>query len=182
MAAGVSDQGNFALCHWLYYKGQGGLVAANPNESYYAKDGAAGVNWGETRFYNAYEWGNSGSHITGANIQTGGTAVGGGQGFALSHTNLLTYTAGVIYSMSWYQPKYSETGYASNALRRYSGGNFGTRADKVKAFSVGNRLLTDATVHGIYAADQTGSSGTVSLSSAVALAASLSFGMATLAF
>lgn len=138
--------GNFAICHWLYYKGRS-------NSTYYTLNGATGVNWGETRFYNAYEWGNSGSHITGASIQTAGTSVGLTYGFELSHNPLTTYVAGEIYTMSWYQPKYSESGYAADALRRYNGGNFGTRADKVKAYSISARQLSFTSLHGVKPAD-----------------------------
>lgn len=191
LAAGTIDQGNFAICHWFYTYGEGTQetgTANTVNRTYWAKDGVAGVNWGETRIYTAYEWGNSGSGVRGANIQTNGVALDEKQGFALSHTALAGYTAGTIYSMSWFQPKYSASGYPANQLRRYSGGNFGTRADKVKAYSSSLRQLQDAsgtdslTFNYITAATQTGSAGTVTLSSAASLVAGLSFGIATLAF
>lgn len=85
--------------------------------------------------------------------------------------------------MSWYQPKYSASGYPANSLRRYSGGNFGTRADKVKAYSRSLGHLDTRTQFELFvAATQTGSSGTVTLSGAASLVAGLSFGIAALAF
>jgi hypothetical protein len=183
LAAGTDNQGNYAICHWFYSYGLGGVsVASNPNHTGYTQGGTIGVNWGETRIYNAYEWGNGGSGIFGANIQTQGTALTATQGFELSHTNLTAFVPGTIYSMSWYQPKYSASGYPANQLRRYSGGNFGTRADKVKAYSRSVGHLDRTGFELFVAATQTGSSGTVTLSGAASLVAGLSFGIAALAF
>lgn len=85
--------------------------------------------------------------------------------------------------MSWYQPKYSESGYKDNQLRRYSGGNFGTRADKVRAYSRGVDSIVATTANPILnVASQTGNAGVVTLSGAASLVAGLSFGIAALAF
>lgn len=106
LAAGTDNQGNSAICHWFYSFGLGTTTATASvaNVTYHTLNGASGVNWGETRIYNAYEWGNSGSGLTGANIQSHGTALGDAQGFALSHTALTAFVSGTIYTMSWYQP------------------------------------------------------------------------------
>lgn len=63
LAARVTTEGNYALCHWMYYKGQ---TASDPTSATSA--GNANANWGETRYLNEVEWGTSGSHITGALI------------------------------------------------------------------------------------------------------------------
>ena len=92
--------------------------AGNPGSTL---NGTTAANWGETRYYTEEEWGTAGSHITGAVIQTLGTAIGTRYTFALSHTTLTSYSDGGVYSMSWYQPTYAST-YENDALRRYNGG------------------------------------------------------------
>ena len=92
------------------------------------------------------------------------------------------YTAGNIYSMSWYQPKYA-TSYVKTALRRYNGGrDFPSR---VKGYCVGMRLLTNtASGTDVTFADQAGVGGVVSLAgaSAFTLASTIAFGVASLAY
>lgn len=97
LAARVTTTGNYALCHWMYFKGQ------TEGDTYHAVGGTNAANWGETRYYNEVEWGTSGSHITGANIQSNGTPIDNKHGFALSDTSLTTgFINGGVYSMSWY--------------------------------------------------------------------------------
>lgn len=187
MAAGTIDEGNFALCHWFYLYGQGnaaltGGTATHPNPTAWTANGIENINWGETRYYTAYEWGNAGSGLKGTNIQTAGKAIGAQQGFELSHNPLTAYTAGTIYTQSWMQPKFSESGYSKTSLRRYNGGSFGTRADKVKAYSFGVSMLSFTAFECMNAATEAGASGVVTLSGAASLVAGLSFGIASLAF
>lgn len=61
LASRVTSEGNYALCHWFYYKGQS---TGDPTSA--SKTGTAAANWGETRYLTEVEWGTSGSHITGA--------------------------------------------------------------------------------------------------------------------
>ena len=42
--------GNFALCHWLYFKGQ-------TNNHHVRLGGTVNTHWGETRIYGYKDWG-----------------------------------------------------------------------------------------------------------------------------
>jgi hypothetical protein len=96
LAAAISTEGNYAICHWMYYKGQ--TIGTTHN----AVGGTSAANWGETRYYNEVEWGTAGSHITGANIQSNGTPIDARNSFALSETDLTTFVNNAVYTMSWY--------------------------------------------------------------------------------
>lgn len=175
LAAGREDVGNYAICHWWYYIGRS-------NNTGITAGGTTGTDYGETRYYTEKEWGVHGSGLTGANIQTRGTALSSGEGFALSHSSLTAYVAGNIYTQTWYQPSYSST-YASTNLRRYNGGmdNF----DRVKVYCMGPRMAQPGQTRyvDVVAVTQAGIGGVVSLSGASTLAASaIVFGMASLSF
>jgi hypothetical protein len=96
--------GNIAVCHWMYFTGLS-------ESSSISKNGTAGVNWGETRYLDRSEWGYGGSHITGVSINTLGTALTSSlHGFTLAPAlGVSIYTAGSVYTMTWYQPKYQAT-------------------------------------------------------------------------
>ena len=139
--------------------------------------------YGETRYYNANEWGTAGSNIVGTNIKTLGTALtAAANGFALSPTTEGKFE-NLTYSMSWYQPKYA-TRYSSTGLKRYNGGS--TDGSKVRGYCMGMRLLsgsTKLTTSGIVPANGSGLQGVVTLSGASALAAgAIAFGVTALAF
>ena len=175
LAAGIDTEGNYAICHWFY-------VLAISNTTASKSGGAAGYDWGETRYLTEFDWGTAGSNISGTRIETLGSAIGGEYGFALSETSALTtYVIGGIYSQSWYQPKYA-TSYKADSLRRYSGGeNFGS---KVKGYCIGIHQLNDAMINiDVTAADYAGVGGVTTLSGAFALTAGvIAFGTASLAF
>lgn len=67
LRSGVKIQGNYAICHWMYFLAQAGTVNLL-NTSYSTLGGTIGTNWGETRFLNEYEWGTHGSALLGTNI------------------------------------------------------------------------------------------------------------------
>ena len=172
VASTVTDDGNNAICHWIYVLGGSTSTAGT------ASTGTG--NWGETKFLTHAQWGTtSGGGVIGSTIKSNGTSVSTSYGHALAPASVTTFAAG-NYSMTWFQPKYAAT-YLSTTLRRYNGGT--ADADKVKAYCVGMRLLATATVlstTGITAASVT---GTVTLTGASALAASaIAFGAAALAF
>jgi hypothetical protein len=171
---GTIDQGNFAICHWMYYTGLTdftepplGLVKT--------------TNWGETRILNEEEWNHAGGLISGQSIQSLGRALDYDNGFQQSNYKTTSYTNGAIYSQTWYQPAYAES-YGTTSLRRYNGGT--NDFSKVRAYCVSARNISDqATKFGIAPADVTGSNGAVSLSGATTLAAgAIMFGTAMLAF
>jgi len=73
------------MCHWMYFLGQ-------TNTSSISKNGTIGTNWGETRYLSKAEWGYGGSYLTGATINTIGTALTStDQGFALGTAGLLLF-------------------------------------------------------------------------------------------
>lgn len=180
LAAAVTTEGNYALCHWMYYVGRSGTTILGQTTDV-SMGGTSGTDWGETRFLTETEWGTGGSHILGSNIRTNGSSVGATYGMALSHTSLTNFIPTAVYSMSWYQPKYAST-YSATSLRRYSGGD--NEGSKVKAYCVGPRTITDANIAtDITPADDAGLSGVVTLQGASALTAgAIAFGVAALAF
>jgi len=62
LAPGTHDQGNFALCHWMYYTAKSAESTQPP------EGGVVGFNWGEIRYMNEYEWADGGSNITGVSV------------------------------------------------------------------------------------------------------------------
>ena len=61
LGAGVVTEGNYAICHWLYYTG----ISDNTGV---ALGGVANTDFGETRYLTEAEWGTDGSKITGQTI------------------------------------------------------------------------------------------------------------------
>lgn len=175
LAAGISTEGNYAICHWFYF-------LARTNTTATKQGGYVGLDWGETRYLTEFDWGTAGSNISGTRIETLGSAIGAAHGFALSETTALTtFLDGGVYTHTWYQPKYAAT-YAATELRRYNGGpSFGSR---VKAYCIGQHVLDNAYVNAdVRAADHAGVAGVVTLSGAFALSAgAIAFGAASLAF
>lgn len=171
LASTVTTVGNFAICHWMY------TTYDNTDDSTAAYSGCSTAIscWGETRYLTAAQWGTAGATIVGTSMQSTGTQItSAAQGFVLSNTSLATYVASTVYSQSWYQPKWAST-YTTSALRRYNGG--ANEGDKVKAYCVGARSITDTS------ADQVPVAGTqVTVTGAIALTAgAIAFGVSALA-
>lgn len=68
LAPGATAWGNHAICHWLYYLGQSDTASTSLG-------GAAGTDFGETRYYTSAEWGTAGSRLNGGNIRSLGHAI-----------------------------------------------------------------------------------------------------------
>ena len=154
LAAAVTTEGNYAICHWLYFE-RGETLTSNAAYSNQLRGGVNGE-WGETVYLNEAEWASSGSRITGESIRTLGTPISADYGFARSGfadtavTSTYTFQAMGVYQMSWYQPKYAQT-YSKDGLRRYQGGS--EDASKVKGYCVGPRNIDATTANDrIYAA------------------------------
>jgi len=162
------------MCHWMYF-------TALSNNSSISKDGTVGTNWGETRYLSKAEWGYGGANLTGATINTIGTALTStNQGFALGTAGLTLFLNASVYTMSWYQPKW-QASYATDSLRRYSGATH--EATYVQGYCVAARAQSTVTHFGVTAADKAGNIGVVTLSGAAALAASaIALGTVSLAF
>ena len=62
MRPGTIDNGNFAICHWMYYTGLSDVT--EPPLGLVKK-----TNWGETRILNEEEWDSAGGLISGQTIQ-----------------------------------------------------------------------------------------------------------------
>jgi len=176
-ATTVTDNGNFAICHFLFY------VAVDSGNITFTAASTGTTDWGVTSYLNTAQWGTAGSGIKGSTMNTsaGGTAITAATwGMALSPaaaTGTTTIAAGSKV-WTWYQPTQATT-YAATALRRYGGGYNNSTADKVKAYCVSQRLTATTTnvAAGIVAA-----SAVVTLSGASALAAgAIAFGAAALA-
>lgn len=126
VASTVTDDGNNALCHWIYFTGAG---STSP-----ALKASSGAGWGDTKWLTFDQWGaTSGAGIIGSKIKSTGTALTSTYEFALSPATLTTIVAATM-TMTWYQPTFAAT-YLSSALRRYNGGT--ADADKVKAYCIG---------------------------------------------
>ena len=176
MAATVTDNGNFALCHFVYYQYKAGTVVLTAAQT--------GTNdWGASTYLTATQWGTAGSGLIGTslNTATGGTAITSATwGMVLSPaaaSGTVLITAGTK-SWVWYQPTYATT-YSSSTLRRYGGGYNNSTADQVKGYCVSARTLAGSANKsaGIVAA-----ATKVTLSGASALAAgAIAFGVAALA-
>ena len=175
LAASTTTEGNYALCHFIFFVSGSGtvtLVAA-----------ASGTNdWGQSNYLNETQWGTAGNGVKGNGMKatnSGGTIISATtQGHALTPagaSGTTTITAGTK-NFFWYQPIWSNT-YAATALRRYNGG--GTEAEKVKAYCVSQRLLSVSThVAGGFVAQ----TAVTTLTGASALAASaIALGVASLA-
>jgi hypothetical protein len=176
VAATVTDNGNFAICHFVYY-----TFSASPVPLVAAQTGTN--DWGATMYLTTTQWGTAGTGLIGTsmNTATGGTAITSATwGMVLSPaaaTGTTTIAVGTK-TWVWYQPTYATT-YASSALRRYGGGYNNSTADQVKGYCIGaHSLLGVANVPtGIVAA-----AAKVTLSGASALAAgAIAFGVAALA-
>jgi len=175
LAAATTTEGNYALCHFIFWTSATGtvnLVAA-----------ASGANdWGQSNYLNETQWGTAGNGVKGNGMKatnSGGTIISATtQGHALTPagaSGTTTITAGTK-NFFWYQPVWSNT-YAATALRRYNGG--GTEAEKVKAYCVSQRKLDGATHISNGFVAQT---AVTTLTGASALAASaLALGVASLA-
>jgi hypothetical protein len=146
LSAGVVTEGNYAICHWLYYGG----ISDNTGVSL---GGVANTDFGETRYLTEAEWGTEGSKITGQTIQTLGSRITSTNGFTLSETNLSIFLDASNYQMEWYQPTFSAY-YSNSILRRYNGG--ANDGDKVKGWCVSARLLTSADTFGVTVSDLSG--------------------------
>jgi hypothetical protein len=177
-AATVTDNGNFAICHFVYYGFETSLGVVTLDA---AQTGT--YDWGATMYLTATQWGTAGSGLIGTsmNTSTGGTAITSATwGMVLSPvaaSTTLTIVAG-SKTWTWYQPTAATT-YGSTTLRRYGGGYNNSVADQVRGYCVGQRLLSVATnvPTGIVAA-----TALVTLSGAQALAAgAIAFGVAALA-
>ena len=175
-AATVTDNGNFAICHFLFYQAGTGAVTIHA-----AQTGT--TDWGTTTYLTAAQWGTAGSGIVGSTMNTssGGTAITSATwGMVLSPaaaTGTTTIAAGTK-SWVWYQPTYATT-YSSSVLRRYGGGYNNSTADQVKGYCISQRLLSTVTTKsgGIVAA-----AAKVTLSGASALTVgAIAFGVAALA-
>jgi len=174
-AATITDNGNFALCHFLFYQyGTGDVVIVN------AQTGTG--HWGSSNYLTATQWGTAGSGIIGTTVNSsGGTAItAAAWGMVLSPAAATTTTKIVAGSKTWtwYQPTYAST-YSSTVLRRYGGGYNNSTADQVKGYCVSQRsmLIAVNVKTGIVAA-----AAKVTLSGASALAAgAVAFGVAALA-
>lgn len=175
LAASTTTEGNYALCHFIFFQSKTGtvvLVAA-----------ASGTNdWGQSNYLNETQWGTAGAGIKGNGLKatnSGGTIISATtQGHAItpagaSGTTDITAGAKTFF---WYQPVWSNT-YAATALRRYNGG--GTEAEKVKAYCVSMRKLDGAShLTGGFVAQ----TAVTTLTGASALAASaIALGVASLA-
>jgi hypothetical protein len=82
---GTIDEGNFAICHWMYYLGLSDYTEP-------PLDLVKTVNWGETRILNEEEWGSAGFMISGQSIQGLGRALDYTNGFQQSSYNLPSYS------------------------------------------------------------------------------------------
>lgn len=97
---GSLNHGAGAVCHFMYYLGLSETTRPT-------KAGTQNANWGETRYLSNAMWGDAGSYLTGANIQSAGIALTStDQGFVLGNTSLANYVAAAVYTMTWYQPEY----------------------------------------------------------------------------
>merc|ERR1712139_161865 len=175
-ATTVTDNGNFALCHFLYYQFASGAVTIVAAQT--------GTNdWGASLYLTSTQWGTAGSGLVGTsmNTSTGGTAITSATwGMVLSPLAAAATTdiAAGTKSWTWYQPTQATT-YSSASLRRYGGGYNNSTADQVKGYCVSQRTLGGAAniATGIVAA-----AAAVTLSGASALAAgAVAFGVAALA-
>ena len=174
-ATTVVDNGNFAICHFLFYQYASGVVT-------FVAASTGTTDWGLTMYLNTSQWGTAGSGLKGSTMNgTGGTAITlATWGLTLSPaaaTGTTTIAAGNKV-WTWFQPTQATT-YAATALRRYGGGFNNSTAYKVKAYCVSQRLTATTTnvAAGIVAA-----SAVVTLSGASALAAgAIAFGAAALA-
>lgn len=175
LAASTTTEGNYALCHFIFYKSGASpvtLVAA-----------ASGTNdWGQSNYLNETQWGTAGAGVKGNGMKasnSGGTMITtASYGHAITPAGASGTTTIAVGSKTffWYQPKYAST-YASTALRRYNGG--GTEVEKVKAYCVSQRLLS-GTAH--IAGGFVAQTATTTLTGASALAASaIALGVASLA-
>lgn len=176
LATGVTTEGNYAMCHWLFF-------AAVPGNVPVLTLSGTTSGYGTTRFLSETQWGTNGNAITGA----GAISSGGGTELSAT-TNGLTYSPVVSatfnlftatdYSMWWYQPTYSSS-YTGGTLRRYNGGS--SDGSKVKGYCVSQRIATSAKSTHIPGGFVAGS--TVTLAGASAMAAgAIALGAAALAF
>ena len=100
LASGLVDSGNYAICHWMYYKSVMSTSSTN-------QWGLQNRDWGETRYLEEADWSTDGSTLKGTMIQRLGKKVETTtNGFKLHETNVATYIDRGIYTMSWYQPPY----------------------------------------------------------------------------
>jgi hypothetical protein len=172
----VTDNGNFALCHFLFYQyGTGTVTIVN------AVTGTG--DWGSTSYLTATQWGTAGSGLIGTTVNsTGATAItSAAWGMVLSPVAAATTTTIPAGSKTWtwYQPTYAST-YSSTVLRRYGGGYNNSTADVVKAYCVSQRSMITGSAN--IAAGIVAASATTTLSGASALAAgAIAFGVAALA-
>jgi len=176
--ATVNDEGNMAICHWMYI-----LKSATVNSVGVATSSTSA--YSETRYLVATEWGTAGNALVGSSLMNTGTLIGATYGFARTPSTKPTlYTAGT-YTQFWYQPTYVSD-YSATSLRRYNGG--ASDGDKVKAYCAMVRP-TDSTSNtytsatALVGATVQGTNGVVTLDSAQALiTGAIALGVAALAF
>jgi len=177
LATGVATEGNFAICHWLFFD----AVAGNTPVLNLAAVTSA---YGTTRYLNETQWGTNGGAVTGAGMisSSGGTELTATtNGLTYDPVPSATFTAYVdatIYKMWWYQPKYASS-YAAGTLRRYNGGS--TDGSKVKGYCVSQRLAKSTASTHIAGGFSAGSTVTLAGASAIA-AGAIALGAAALAF
>merc|ERR1712139_203634 len=163
LATTVTTEGNFALCHWVFWLFSGDTAVALSAASTGTYD------WGSTHYLTTTQWGTNGGAIKGSTMKSGGgtalTSTANGLVLSPVAAQATTTIAVGAKTFTWYQPKYATT-YSSSSLRRYNGGT--ADADKVKGYCVAQRLLATAShvATGFTAAE------TVTLTGASALAAS----------
>lgn len=176
LATGVTTEGNYAICHWLFF------VAVSGNVPVLTLAGATS-GYGTTRFLSETQWGTAGNAVTGAGaISSGGgtelTATTNGLTYSPVLSSTFTAFTAVDYTMWWYQPTYSSS-YTAGTLRRYNGGS--SDGSKVKGYCVSQRMATSTESTHIPGGFTAGT--TVTLAGASAMAAgAIALGAAALAF
>ena len=129
----VTDNGNYAICHWVFFQFAAGTVTMVESEM--------GTNeWGSTKYLTAVQWGVGGSAIIGniMNTSAGGTAISVEKWGMVSTPTAAVSTFTVLSGVktwAWYQPIYANT-YGVSNLRRYGGGYNNSTADKVRGYCV----------------------------------------------
>jgi len=142
LAKSVTTEGNYALCHFLFWIAKATDPTLTPITS-------GSYDYGTSIYMNETQWGTNGGAVKGNGMQgtnSGGTLISSttyGHSLTPVKSSSDTTLKVATYSMEWYQPTWANT-YAASALRRYNGG--GTEKESVKAYCVSKRLL-DGTQH-----------------------------------
>ena len=176
LASTVTTQGNFAMCHWMYFD-----YAAN---TAVLSNSATTNAWGDSKYLATAAWGTNGAATTGAGATNGGNSQGtsltlaaNGLAFSPAAASPTTFAAGA-YTMAWYQPKEATT-YAAGSLRRYLAG-LTANAESVKGYCVSMRK-SDNTSH-VTGGFVAGATVVLSGSAALAMGAAALLGSAAFIF